>query len=162
MLESFVHFQTAFFFFTTLPSLRHVMYQQPSVTKPYNNTISNSYRSPNPNVHPDPKRFELEPFLRANDGKEWLNKVKVKDSNQTYFSYYAPRVAWEDIHRNSGSATGDFIFDVTMNIKDEPLSGVSQVIFLFRCIKYILFRHRNFWLICPHHQIKYGALCITP
>ena len=81
-------------------------------------------------TYPGPNTFDLKAFLRAKDGTEWLKQVQVQDSNQKSFSYYAPQVAWEDIHRNNGSAVGDFIFDVTMNIKDKASADEHNVRYL--------------------------------
>ena len=67
--------------------------------------------------------FNLQEYLSSKDGDEWLADVKVHDANKQFFRYYAPPVAWEDIQRHDQSAFGDFIFDVTMRIKNTEQSN---------------------------------------
>ena len=97
--------------------------------------------------------FDLQQFLRSKDGKEWLQSVQVQDSNQKSFSYYAPSVAWEDIHRTNGSSMGDFIFDVTMSIKDNTSNNAQNV-----CCFSIFTLFAGCWLI--HFQTGPGSFII--
>ena len=73
--------------------------------------------------------FNLQEYLSSKTGDEWLSKVKVQDGNDKYFRYYAPPVAWEDIDRHDQSSSGDFIFDVTMRIKNDDDNSNQQVCF---------------------------------
>ena len=86
------------------------------------------------------KKFDLQKYICSKEGDEWLREVKVHDSNNKFFRYYAPSVAWEDIDRHNQSAFGDFIFDVTIKIKQNSNNNVcrSRVIF---CIIIITSRH---------------------
>ena len=70
--------------------------------------------------------FNLQQYLSSKEGDEWLSDVKVQDANKQFFRYYAPPVSWEDIQRHDQSAFGDFIFDVTMRIKDDQQSDIND------------------------------------
>ena len=70
--------------------------------------------------------FNLQEYLSSKTGDEWLSEVKVQDENDKYFRYYAPPVAWEDINRHDQSSSGDFIFDVTMRIKNDDSDNSGQ------------------------------------
>eukprot|EP01084_Bolivina_argentea_P054322 99663_1 len=70
--------------------------------------------------------FNLQTYLCSKDGDEWLQEVKVEDANNKSFRYYAPPVAWEDINRHDNSAFGDFIFDVTIRMKNKNNESKSN------------------------------------
>eukprot|EP01084_Bolivina_argentea_P022576 41964_1 len=82
--------------------------------------VSNAFKTLQTIKEQKENEFNLQEYLSSNTGEEWLQKIQVKDSNNNSFRYYAPSCAWEDIHRHDNSSSGDFIFDVTMNIKDDP------------------------------------------
>eukprot|EP01084_Bolivina_argentea_P042306 78024_1 len=77
--------------------------------------------------------FNLQQYLTSKEGYEWLNTVKVTDTNGKSFRYYAPSVQWEDIHRNNNSSIGDFIFDVTIKMKNAKNSDTNK-----QQIRYVL------------------------